>query len=80
MNPAMLLLIIQGVQAAIAAAPQVVDLVVKAKDFIASLFSAGLITKEQQDRIHAHVDAVCAAALAGQELPEWTVEPDPGVA
>jgi hypothetical protein len=41
MNPAMLLLIIQGVQAAVAAAPQVVDLAVKAKDFIASLFSGG---------------------------------------
>ena len=77
MNSATLLLIIQAVQAAIAAAPQVADVAVKAKDFIASLFGAGLITKEQQDRIHAHVDAICAAALAGQELPEWTVEADP---
>jgi hypothetical protein len=77
MNPATILLIIQGVQAAIAAAPQVVEVAQKGKDFITSLFTAGLISKDQQDKIHAHVDAVCAAALAGQELPEWTVEADP---
>ena len=76
-NPATLLLIVQGLQAAIQEAPAVEAIVVKAKQFISSLFGAGLISKKTQDAIHAHVDAVCAAALAGQEPPQWTVEADP---
>ena len=77
MNPATILLVVQGIQAAVAAAPQVAEIVTKAKDFIASLFGAGLITKAQQDAMAAHVDAVCEAALNGQEPPQWLVEPDP---
>lgn len=77
LNPATIALIIQGIQAAIAAAPQVEALALKAKEFISELFGAGLITKETQDALHAHVDAVCAAALAGTPPPAWTVEADP---
>lgn len=77
MDPVTIGLIMQGIEAAISAAPQVEALVVKAKDFIASLFGAGLITKATQDSLHARIDAVCAAALAGQVPPAWTVEADP---
>ena len=62
MTSAELLLIVQGIEAAIAAAPEIVDLIEKAKAFITSLSDAGLITKATQDALHAHVDARCAAA------------------
>jgi hypothetical protein len=77
MGPGEILLLVQAIQAVIAAAPQIAELAVKTKDYIAALFGAGIITKEQQDKLHAHVDAVCAAAIAGTELPHWTVEADP---
>ena len=77
MTSAELLLIVQGIEAAIAAAPEIVDLIEKAKAFITSLSDAGLITKATQDALHAHVDARCAAAIAGTVPPEFTVEPDP---
>jgi hypothetical protein len=70
-------LIIQGVQLAIAAAPQVEAIAKSAKDFFSSLFSAGLISKATQDALHAHVDACQAAALSGTVPPEFTVEADP---
>lgn len=77
MTAATILLIVQGIQAAIQAAPQVEAIVAQAKQFISSLFTAGLITQAQQDSIHSFVDATCAAALAGQEPPQWQVEADP---
>lgn len=77
MNPAILALIIQGLQAAITAAPGAVEVVKNAVALIASLFSAKAITAEQQDRVRAYVDAVAAQVLAGQEPPHWQVEPDP---
>ena len=77
MNPATLALIIQGFQAAIAEAPKVIDLVVKAKDYIAGLFAAKLITKDQQDLLHAHIDSIAKMAQAGIIPPSWQVEADP---
>lgn len=77
MDTAAVLLIVQAIQAAIAAAPQVVSLVESSKAYIDALFSAGLISEEVQNKIRSHVDAISAAALAGTELPEWTVEADP---
>lgn len=77
LNPATILLIVQGIQAAIQAAPMVVGIVNSAKAYIASLFEAGLISKAQQDAIHAHVDAIAASAASGQTPPEFTVEADP---
>lgn len=77
MNPAVLALILQGIQAAIAAAPQVIDIVTKGKDFITALFTANLITKAQQDALHAHVDSMSALAMAGIVPDSWKVEPDP---
>ncbi len=69
-------LIIKGIQAIIAAAPTIKQVIVEAKQFITNLFSAGLISKETQDQMMAHVDATCEAALAGKLGPEWSVEPD----
>lgn len=69
--------IITGIRLAIQAAPQAVDILKKAKAFITSLFSAGLITKEEQQRAHDHLDALQAAALAGEVPPHWQVDPDP---
>ena len=80
MTPATLLLIIQGIEAAIAAAPQVIDVAEKGKALIASLFEAGAITIDQQNTTHAHIDAIQAAVIAGIVPPSWTVEADPGSA
>ena len=77
MKPSTLALIMQGLQAAITAAPAVTELVTKAKDFISTLFSKGLISKAQQDALHAHVDSVAAMAKEGIIPPHWQVEADP---
>jgi hypothetical protein len=77
MNPATILLIMQAISAAIAAAPKVVEVAKAAKDFITSLFTANLITKEQQDALHAFVDNQGQLALAGIPPIHWTVEADP---
>lgn len=77
MNPAAILLFIQGLQALIAAAPKVAEIIGKAKDLITAMFTATLITKEQQDALHLHVDSLAALAAAGIILPHWQVEADP---
>lgn len=77
MNPADLLLIIQGIEAAIAAAPKLIAVAQKGKELITTLFEGGAMTVEQQNSTHAHIDAVQAAVLAGNVPPAWTVEADP---
>lgn len=77
MNPITLGLIVQGIMAAVAAAPTVVEVVTKAKDVITALFTAKQITKAQQDAIHQQVDAICALAEAGALPGYWRVEADP---
>lgn len=77
MTAAALALVIQGIQAAIAAAPQIEAVVTAGKDYITALFSAGAITADQQNAVHAHVDAVAAAVASGQTPPEFVVAPDP---
>lgn len=77
MDPESILLIIQAIQAAIAAAPQIEQVAIDAKNWVASLFSNSLISKETQDLIHAHVDAYQEALLNGTTPPEFTVEADP---
>ena len=70
-------LILQGILAAISAAPQVEAIVTAGKTFITSLFSSGLISIDTQNILHAYVDAHAAAAKAGVVSLAWTVEPDP---
>jgi hypothetical protein len=71
-------LIIQGVLAAIQAAPQVIEVVTSAKNFIASLVGAKVISVAQQDAVHAFADAQEKLLESGYVPPAWTVEPDPG--
>lgn len=77
MTPATITLFLNGLMAALSAAPKVAELYVKAKDMIAALFSAGLISKEKQDAQWAYVDAIKAMVDAGIVPPHWTQEPDP---
>ena len=77
MTPTAFLLIVQGIQAAIAAAPEIASIMTAAKDFVSSLFGAGVITAAQQDALHAHIDDLVFALLNGNEPPEFTIEPDP---
>ena len=77
MSPATLALIVQGIQVAIQAAPEVEAVALKGKELITELFTAKKISIEQQAAVHAHVDAVAAAVASGQTPPEFTVEPDP---
>lgn len=69
--------LMSAIQLAIAAAPKVVKLYEDAKTFISALFSAGVISKADQDAMHAHVDLIQAAVDAGTIPPSWTVETDP---
>lgn len=78
MNPALIALILQGLEAAIAAAPAVVAIVTKAHELIDTLFGANLITKAQQDAMHATIDARAALVAAGIIPDWWKVQPDPG--
>lgn len=77
MSASALLLLIQGIEAAIAAAPRVVELVAKAKDLVTALFTAKVITKDQQDALHARIDSQALMAAAGIIPAHWQVEPDP---
>lgn len=69
--------VIAIIQAAIAVAPDVEKFVVSAKDFISALFTSKVITKETQDRVHGHIDALAAAVKSGSVPPEFRVDPDP---
>lgn len=77
MSPATILLIIQFVQAGIAAAPEIEAEAVRAKQFFTELFGKGLISKAQQDAVHAHIDALEVAVKANAVPPEFVVEADP---
>ena len=75
--PPTVLMALDGLEALIQAEPQIASVVSAVKNLITGLFGAGIITADQQNALHARIDAVAAAAQAGQVLPEWTVEPDP---
>lgn len=75
--PPLVFTMLAAIQAAIQAAPQVKELVIKGKDFIASLFTAKLITKEQQNQLFKRVDEISEAFKNGKQPPHWDVEPDP---
>jgi hypothetical protein len=77
LNPAEIMLIVQGIQAAISAAKEVGPIIEAAKNWITTLFEKGLISKATQDLVHAHVDAWAASVASGTTPPEFTVEADP---
>lgn len=70
-------IILQGILAAIQAAPQIAAVVEAAKNLITSLFTAKVITAEQQKALHDYVDAHAALAAQGIVPEWWTVEADP---
>jgi hypothetical protein len=72
------LLIVQAVMAALAAAPQAVELANAAREFVTQLFKAGLITKEVQDATFDYVNAVTKMHRLGIISPSFQVQPDPG--
>lgn len=74
---AVLLKILAGIQMAMAATPKVIELVKQGKAFFSGLFGAGLITREQQNALHAQIEAHAEMIAAGIVQPQWTVEPDP---
>jgi hypothetical protein len=69
--------ILAGIQAAIGAAPQVVQLVTDAKNWITGLLGAGIITAEQQTALHDWVDSIASMSKLGIIPPSWQVQPDP---
>jgi hypothetical protein len=79
LNPATLSLIIQGIVAALNAAPKAIEVINAAKAYISSLFTAGLISAEAQKLLHDYVDAHAALLASGVVIPSsaWAVEPDP---
>jgi hypothetical protein len=75
--PAALILVLQGIQAALGLAPQVEAVAISAKSLISALFAAKLISAEQQNALHAWVDSHAQLAAAGIVPPAWQVQPDP---
>lgn len=69
--------ILQGIIAALTAAPKVAELAIEAKKFIEALFTNQVITAEQQNAMKAEVDAIVALSQAGIVPSHWQVEPDP---
>lgn len=65
------------IQLVLAAAPKVIEAAAATKAYITGLFIAGVVDKETQDKLHAHVDEVAVALLTGKIPPQFTVEPDP---
>jgi hypothetical protein len=75
--PPFVFLVLQGIQAAIQAAPQVKEVIDAGKQMISSLFTANVITKEQQDTLHAQVDQIADDFANGRIPSSWLVKPDP---
>lgn len=69
--------IITLLQAAIVAAPKVVEIAVNGKNLINSMVAAKPITIEEQKRVDDFVSGVDAIAASGQLPAHWQVEADP---
>jgi len=69
-------LILAGVNAVLTAAPDVVAVAEKVKQTINRLFTAGVISADEQNRLHAHCDDHMNARLRGEKPPELEIEPD----
>jgi len=69
--------ILQLVQAAITAAPDVFKVGMEAYNFIRAAFTMGVITEAEQNALFEFVNKLCSEALAGNRPPELVVDPDP---
>lgn len=76
MNPLAILQLIEG---AMALAPQLASDVTWVKNFLEGLFTAKLITAEQQNLIFVACQGIQARVLLGAKMPAWEVDPDPAV-
>lgn len=75
--PALVMTALSVFEALIGAFPQATKVVQEAKDFFTGLFSAGVITKEQQDALHSRLDKVADDYLNGRIPHSLIVVPDP---
>jgi len=69
--------ILQGIQAALAAAPDAAKIVAEAKALFGAMFSSKLITAAEQNKLNDELDKRAASVLAGQTPPAWVARPDP---
>ncbi len=77
MSAALLAQIVAYIGLAISAKPFVQSVYEEGRKLINALFSDGLITIEVQNELHAHIEAVQAAALTGDVPPSWKLDADP---
>jgi len=75
--PLIITQILAGLQAAIAATPDVIKTVQSAKALIDGLLEGKVITVAQQQALHAHIDSIAALAKTGVFPAHWQVEADP---
>ena len=66
-----------AIQGAIAIAPDVIEAAAAARQFIAALFSAKVLTADEQNTLFGRITELCAARIRGELPPHWKVEPDP---
>lgn len=71
------IVVLQIVNAILASSPKIIETVGNVKALLDALFTAKLITADQQNALMAHVDAQAALAQAGVVPDHWQVEPDP---
>lgn len=72
-----LIVILQGIQAALSAAPQVEAVITAAKEWLDALADNGVIPSATQNALHAWVDTHAEIVAAGITPPAWQVQPDP---
>lgn len=75
--PAWIVTIISIIQTAVKHAPDAIEFIQQAKEFIGALFGAKQIDAATQNALMAHCDAILEAFKSGAPPPAWTVEPDP---
>jgi len=69
--------IMASIQGAIAAAPDILKAAEAARVFIAALFTAKVLTADEQNMLFGGVTALCLARLDGKLPSHWQVRPDP---
>lgn len=75
--PPIIITIVGAIEMLIRVAPGIQSVVQKAKDLVASLFEAKLITAAEQKALFDRIDAIAIEALAGNFPAWWKVEDDP---
>lgn len=72
------IVVFQLIQAVVAAAPKSIEALQACRNFVAAMFTAGLLTKAEQDAQMLWMDAHEALAAQGI-IPNagWAVRPDP---